>query len=305
MFLISLYRIFVFASQSFWRNFWLSLVTITIIVLTFASINFIIVLNIITQASMEIVKDKIDVSIYFKTDVTEPQVMEVKSYLSTLAQVKDITYISQAEALESFKEKHENDKTIIESIDELDVNPIGATLNVRAKDIEDYPLIVEVLSNSKYDALIADKNFDDHKFFINKIKVIADNIKQFGLMASLVLSLIALLIVFNTIRVAIYTHRQEIAIMKLVGATNWFIRGPFLLEAVFYGIIACVVSIIIAYPFLNMIQPYLNTFFLTENFNISSYFNDNFWQIFGFELIIVVILNILSSYVAIRRYLKV
>ena len=254
---------------------------------------------------MQIVKDKIDISIYFKPDVTEPQVMEVKSYLSTLAQVKDINYVSQKEALENFKQKHLSDSTIIESLNELDSNPIGATLNVRSKNIEDYPPIIEVLSNSKYNDLIADKNFDDHKFFITKIKLIADNIKQVGLTASLILSLIALLIVFNTIRVAIYTHRQEIAIMKLVGATNWFIRGPFLLEAVFYGIVACAVSILLAYPFLNMIQPYLNSFFLTENFNISSYFNQNFWQIFGFELIIVIILNILSSYVAIRRYLKV
>lgn len=305
MFLISLYRVFIFSCQSFWRNFWLSVVTITIIVLTFASINFIIVLNVVSDAAMQIIKNKVDVSVYFRPDVIEPQVLEVQSYLTSLTQVKDIKYVSQAEALEKFRQLHRQDSTIIQSLEELGSNPIGATLQIKAKTIEDYPAIIEILSNSKYNDLIMDKNFDDHKVYIDKIKTVSDKINELGLIASIVLSLIALLIVFNTIRVAIYTHRQEIGIMKLVGATNWFICGPFLLEAIFYGVIACIISIIIAYPMLNFIQPYLNSFFLTEDFSIATYFNQNFWQIFGFELFIIIILNFLSSYIAIRRYLKV
>ncbi|MFA6321960.1 MAG: permease-like cell division protein FtsX [Candidatus Buchananbacteria bacterium] len=305
MLIISILRIFSFAWQSFWRNFWLSMVTITIIVLTFVSINFVIVLNVVSDAAMQIVKNKIDVSVYFRPDVTEPQVLEVQNYLASMAQVKDIAYISQTDALEKFRQLHRQDTTIIESIEEIGSNPIGATLQIKAKNIDDYPVVMDILSNSKYNDLILDKNFDDHKVYIEKIKGIADKIRQVGLIASGVLSLIALLIVFNTIRVAIYTHRQEIAIMKLVGATNWFIQSPFLLEAVFYGIIACAISVVIAFPVLNLVQPYLNSFFLTNEFSIATYFTQNFWKIFGFELIIIILLNILSSYIAIRRYLRV
>lgn len=303
--LTAIYRILTFAWQSFWRNIWLSVVTITIIILTFTSINFLIVVNIITDAAIDIVKDKVDISLYFRPDVTEPQVTEVQTYLTSLTQIKEIKYVSQQVALERFRQKHRQDQVIIESLEELDDNPIGATLQVKAKNIDDYPAIIEVIDNSKYNDLILDKNFDDHKIYIAKIKNLSDNMRKIGLITSSVFVLIALLIVFNTIRVAIYTHRQEIGVMKLVGATNWFIRSPFLLEAITYGVIACIVSIAIIYPSLNFIQPYLNNFFLTEEFSIIDYFNQNFWQIFGLELLIVIFLNIVSSSIAIRRYLKV
>ncbi|HLC89821.1 MAG: hypothetical protein A2731_02850 [Candidatus Buchananbacteria bacterium RIFCSPHIGHO2_01_FULL_39_8] len=305
MSLNSIYQIIIFAWQSFWRNIWLSIVTITIITLAVLSINFLIVLNIITDTATNLVKEKIDFSIYFRQDATENQVLEVQTYLSSLAQVKEIKYTSQQEALQKFREKHQQDSPIIESLEELDQNPLGATLVVTAKEIEDYPEIIEVLNNSKYNDLILDKNFDDHKVYINKIRKISENINRIGLLASGIFIFIALLIVINTVRVAIYTHRREIGIMKLVGATNWFIRSPFLLESVLYSIIACALAIGIIYPLLNFIQPYLNNFFLTDDFNILEYFNKNFWQIFGLEVLIIILLNIFSSSIAIRRYLRV
>ena len=162
-----------------------------------------------------------------------------------------------------------------------------------------------MLNNSKYNELISDKNFDDNKIYIGKIKKVSDNINWIGLLASSIFIFIAVLIVFNTIRVAIYTHQKEIAIMKLVGAANWFIRSPFLVESIFYGTIAWLIAVGLIYPLLNLLQPFLTNFFLTDSFNIISYFKDNFWSLFGLELLLVVFLNIVSSSVAIRRYLKV
>jgi cell division transport system permease protein len=301
------YRIFIFAWQSFWRNFWLSLVTITIIILTFISINFLIVVNVISDTAVNIIKEKVNISLYFYPNITEPQVMEAKTYLSSLTQVKEINFISQKEALEQFRLLHAQDKTIIQSLEELNSNPLGSTLQIKAKKIEDYPEIIKVLDNSKYKELIIEKDFDDNKVktYIAKIKNLSENIKKIGLFTTGIFVLIGLLIVFNTIRVAIYTHRDEISVMKLVGASNWFIRSPFIIEAVFYGIIACLASIIIVFPTLKFIQPYLNSFFLTEEFNISRYFIQNFFKIFGAELIIIIVLNVISSSIAIRRYLKV
>lgn len=305
MALASIFRIFKFAWQSFWRNIWLSIATITIIVLTFISINSLIVIKLVTDTAISVIKDKVDISLYFRPDVTESQVQEVQSYLTSLTQVKDISYISQSEALENFKRLHRQDSVIISSLDELDSNPIGATLQVQAKNIEDYPSIMEVLNNSRYSDLIIDKNFDNHELYISKIKNFSDNFNKIGLITSAIFLFIAALIVFNTIRVAIYTHRNEIAIMKLVGASNWFIRSPFLVEAIFYGIIACLISIAAVYPILNFIQPYVSNFFLTEQYNITEQFNSYFWQIAGLELTAIILLNIISSLIAVRRYLKV
>lgn len=302
---VALQRILAFAWQSFWRNIWLSLVTITIIVLTFISINFLILVNVTSDKAIQLVNDKVDISLYFKPDITESQVLEVQTYLSSLTQVKEIFYVSQQEALEKFRQLHQDDQTIIESLEELDDNPIGATLQIKAKDIAEYQSIDDVLENSKYNDLILDKNFDDNKTFIAQIKDFSDNVRKVAIITSIIFVLIASLIVFNTIRVAIYTHRQEIGVMKLVGATNWFIRSPFLLEAVVYGVIACIAGIAIVYPILNFVQPYINNFFLTTDFNLSEYFSDNFWAIFGLELLMIILINIISSMIAIRRYLKV
>jgi len=303
--LASIYQIFIFAWQGFWRNIWLSVVTITIIILALISVNFLLTVNIITDAAIDIIKNKVDISVYFRPDVTEPQIFEVETYLSSLTQVKEINYVSQQEAFEEFRQKHRQDTIIIESLEELENNPLEATLRIKAKDISDYPAIVEVLDNSKYNNLISDKSFDDHKVYINKIKNLSDNVRKIGFLTSGIFAFISILIVFNTIRVAIYTHRQEIGVMKLVGATNWFIRSPFLLEAVAYGIIACLVTIVIIYPLLNLIQPHINNFFLTEEFNVIEHFNKNFWQIFGLEVLIIIFLNIITSSIAIRKYLKV
>ena len=303
--LTTISRITTFAWQSFWRNIWLSVATISIIVLTLISINLLVVVNVVSNAAVKIINNKVDVSLYFRPDITEAQVQEVNTFLSALAQIKEISYISQQEALDNFRQLHKQDTVIIQSLEQLEENPIGATLQIRAKSIENYPAIMEILSNSKYNDLILDKNFDDHKSYIDKIQQISDNVKTVGLLASIVFILIAFLIVFNTIRVAIYPHREEIRVMKLVGATNWFIRSPFILEAVFYGIIACLLAIGVLYPFLNFVQPYINNFFLTEEFDLAAYFNNNFWQIFGTELLVIIMLNIAGSIIAIRRYLKV
>ena len=302
----SLIRITLFAWQSFWRNFWLSVVTVSIIVLTFISINSLVIINFIADAAVADVKDKVDVSLYFRPDITEAQVLEVQTYLSALTQVKDIVYVSQPEALNAFRQLHREDTTIIQSLESLDSNPLSATLQIHAKTIEDYPSIVDVINNSKYNDLILDKSFDDNQRYISGIKSTSDNVNRIVLIMSILFTAIAVLIVFNTIRVAIYTHQQEIHIMKLVGATNWFIRAPFLFEAIFYGVLACLVSIAGVYGLLNFIQPHIFRYFIdAPKFDVVGYFNTNFWKIFGVELLVIILLNITSSSIAIRRYLKV
>ena len=305
MTLVSLYRAIVFAWQGFWRNFWLSLATISIIVLTIISINVLVVINVVTEAAITIVKERVDVSFYFYPDVTESQVLEVQTFLSSLPEVKEITYVSQQEALDQFRREHQADQVIIESLEELDENPIGSTLLVKTKTIEEYDSVISELNASRYNDLVANQDFEDHNFLISQIKNIADNAQRVALCITMTFVVIALLIVFNTIRVAIYTHRQEIAVMKLVGATNWFIRAPFLLEGVFYGVFASIIAALVVYPLLQFVQPYVADFFNTDSFNVVGYFTENFWQIFGLELLVVILLDIISSSIAIRRYLAV
>ena len=305
MFLHSLHRSLVFALQSFWRNIFLSLATIFIIFLALISINFIVVINAVAESATEAVKDRIDVSIYFQQNLKEGKVAEIKSHLETLPQVKKITYSSPEQNLAIFKERHEDDAVIQEALSELSGNPLGATLIVQAKNLDDYPEILEAIDNPAYADLIEERSYDDHQMVITRINTIADNVRRGGYVMSLMFVIIAVLIVFNTVKIAIFTHQDEIGIMKLVGATNWFIRSPFIIESIISGILACIIAIGAIYPILSFTQPHLATFFEGATFNITGYFNSHVWLIFGGQLLGIIILNIISSSLAIHKYLKV
>lgn len=304
-FLVSINRSIFFALQSFWRNIWLSLVTIFIIFLTFLSINFLVVINAISDSAITAVKERVDVSIYFKQDIRESKVIEIRTHLENLPQVREIIYRSPDDNLALFKERHQNDPVIQETLAELEGNPLGATLIVRAKNLNDYPEVLRAIDDPAYLELIEEKSYDDHQLVITRINQITENIRRGGIVISLIFALIAILIVFNTVRIAIFTHSSEIGIMKLVGASNWFIRSPFILESIFSGIIACVLAILIIYPTLSLLQPYLSNFFEGANFDLIGYFNRYFLIIFGSQLLGIILLNIFSSSVAIGKYLNV
>ncbi|HNP74842.1 MAG TPA: permease-like cell division protein FtsX [bacterium] len=305
MFLLSLSRSILFAIQSFWRNIWLSLATIFIITLTFISINFLVIISAVSDSAIEAVKEKIDISIYFQQEVNETKVAEIKSHLETLPQIKSITYSSSEDNLANFKTKHQDELLIQEALKELEKNPLGATLIVKAKQLDDYPEILEAIDNPAYSDLIEERSYDDHQVVIDRINAITENVRKGGLIISGLFVIIAALIVFNTVRIAIFTHRHEVGIMKLVGATNWFVRSPFIIENIFSGVIACVLAIGVVYFILSLIQPHLSSYFGGAEFNIIGYFNSNALVIFGSQLIGIIVLNIISSSLAIGKYLRV
>ena len=194
---------------------------------------------------------------------------------------------------------------IIESLDELSTNPLGATLIIRAKSPEAYRKIIEKITSSPYNELILDKSFGDHATVIDRIAGVTQATRKAGLVTSVIFALVALLIVFNTIRITIYTHRDEIGIMKRVGATNWFTSTPFLLEGVLYGIFGFVLSTAMFFPFLQFIQPSFVLFFADYAFNLQGYFFEHWLLIFGAELLGVILICVVSSAIATRRYLRV
>lgn len=302
---LSLARVSKLASQQFHRNLWLSIVTITLLVLSLLSVNLIVSLGAIGQSAKMAVQDKIDVSVYFKPTVSDDQVQSVKSELQALPEVKEVEYIAKESSLERFKERHEDDPVILESLQELGENPFGATLAIKAKDAEQYPRIIAFLEDPKYQDLIEEKNFDDHELVIKKINALMRNIRSFGLAVAGIFGAIAILVVVNTVRVAVYTHRGEIGVMRFVGASNWFIRGPFLLEAVLFSFVATIIAAAITYLGLHFAQPYINSLFNGSSPSLISYYNQYFAMIFGAQFLAILILTMISSFFAVRRYLRV
>lgn len=299
------FRVLKFAFQDFYRNFWLSIVTITVLILALLSINVLVSLNAVSEKMIGSVKDKIDVSVFFKRDITQSKIDNFQEKIKKLQEVKETNFIAKNQALATFKDIHKDDASIMEALKEVEKNPLSDALIIKAHNTEDYGKILNILNLPENQEIIKYQNFTNHKTIIERVTVFSDKVKKFGIGLSAIFSLIAVLIVFNAIRVTIYTHREEISVMRLVGASNSFIRAPFLIESILYSLIAMGSTILILYGSFAALSPYLSLFLGAYDFNLAEYYNNNFMIIFGAELGAVIILNVVSSGIAIARYLKV
>lgn len=294
-----------FAWQDFWRNIWLSIITITVITLTFILISLLIVFNGLTSKVINAVNNKVDVGIYLKNTITDEQKDELENYLKNIPEIDRIVFVSKEEALEKFKIKHKDDEILMLSLEELGENPLGPSFIVYSENIKNYPVILEKINEFKNTDFIVDrdKNFDNYKLFISRFNSFSSKVEQVGLALSIIFGLITILIVFNTIRVSIYTHQEEIGVMKLVGATNFFIRAPYLIEGVAYSVISAFLTYLVFYPLVNIANPHF-LYYFEGTFNLKAYFFGPFIKILAIELACMVGLNLIAASIAIRRYLK-
>lgn len=300
----SLIRAFKYAFKDFWRNFWLSLVTITVLVLALLSLNILISLNVISTRIISSVEDKVDVSVYFKPGTEIAKIDNFQAMLKAMPEVRSVEFVSKDVAYETFKTKHSDDPNIMAALKELEKNPLVDAVTIKARTIDDYNKIIEVISQPENSEIIKFQNYTDHQKIIEKMGSISAKVEKISLILTIVFALIAVLIVFNAIRVMIYTHKDEIIVMKLVGANNRFIRAPFIMESLLFSVFALAMTVLILYAVLGALSPYLVSFFNTYDFDLILYYNENFAVLFGLQFIFVLLLNAISSGIAIGRYLK-
>lgn len=304
MFILSFARVFKFAFQDLFRNLSLSLMTVFILTLMLLSINTLIVLQVITKEATSLVKEQIDVSIFFSYEATEQEINEVKEYIALFPEVRDVNFISSDEVYAQFREQYADSPDIIASLDELGENPLGPTMIVNTREPSDYPKIIEALQVPEYENIIEAKTFGDTEIAIERIDTVTTQVERFTLALSVLFAIIAFLIIFNTIRVAIYTHRMEISIKKLVGATNWFVRGPYFIEALFFTVASLIITAALVWVGLRTIDPYVGIVFGKENV-LTNYFGSNILMLLGWQFGAVLALTIITSALAMQRHLRV
>lgn len=307
--LISLGRIIKSGFQNFWRNGYLSVAVIFIIILTILIFSSIVLINVIGKAALVSLEEKVDVSVYLKNSADDSNIEGLVSELKNLDEVKGVEYISKDQALKNFKEEYKDNDVIRESLAELEidpltgleVNPLPPTLNIKAKALDQYKSIVGFLESNKGE-VINKINYDQNKDVINRLNAIIQISKKVGLVIGIVMAIVAVLITFNTIRLTIYSHRQEIEIMRLVGASNWYIRMPFVIEGLIYGVCAVIVALAVLYPLVSWLSPRLDGFI--PGVDLMGYFVGNLPRIILIQLAVGVGLGVISSGIAVRRYLK-
>lgn len=291
----------------FWRNAFVSVAAIFVMTVALFVVGSTMMIDKLLAVSLDNIQSKVDINVYFVVDAKQPAIDALKASLEALPDVKEVTFTSREEALAQFSERHKNDQTIMQGLEELGANPLGASLSIRAKQTSQYEGIAQFLTDQQgledpQKPLIDEVNFAKNKEAIDKLTRIINAVERSTFIAMLVLVSASVLITFNTIRLAIYTTREEISVMRLVGASNSFIRGPFMLQGVMYGVVAGVLALLILYPIVLWLGPHTESFF---QFNLFTYFVHDFFRLFGILVGAGVTLGIVSSVLAVTRYLHV
>ncbi len=306
MYWINLKRIIKSGYSSFMRSGFTSLASVLVMTITLTVFTGLLYLQATLHTSLENIKDKVDVTIYFVPGTGEDNVMAVKDSLTKLPEVASITYTSQEEALANFREKHANDYLTIQALDELNENPLGSSLNVKAKDPSQYESISKYFDQnneaSKEALIIIDKiDYHQNKLVIDRLTSIIVGAQRLGFALSLMLIIVSIMITFNTIRLIIYMSRDEISVMRLVGAGNKYIRGPFMVSGALVGVFASVITILLFWPVSVWLGSQMSEFL---GINLFHYYTSNIFEIFFILLFSGIIIGGISSLFAIHRYLK-
>jgi cell division transport system permease protein len=305
--MINLFRVFKFALQGFFRNFWLSVVTITMMLMAVLSVTLLMSMDYIKETTIKSVEKQIDILVEIKPEVSREEIESFVLEIDDLSEVEDIEIISPEQNKELFL-LNNTDSNVKEVLDiyEDDENPFSYALAVRAYKLSQYSNIINFVNQEKYSNLVETSDVDTHEEIINKINSVADFLNKYSWYITAIFLLISIIVIFNTIRISIYTRRDEIMIMKLVGAGNSFVRLPFILESILYALTAVLLIVAVSYPLVNFIQPSLNSYFQGDQvIDLMGYFKNNFVEIFVYQFIILAFLNVISTYIAVKRYLKV
>lgn len=293
---------------NFWRNGTVSLASVLVMMVTLSVIALISFFGAILDTSLAELKGKIDINVTFVPSASEEEILRIKQRLESLPEVFLATYVTREEALAAFKERHANDPSILAALDELGENPLGAVLNIKARDPSQYASVAEFLESgntlSEGGITIIDRiNYFQNKAAIDKLTAIIGVADRLGFALTVFLAVISMLIAFNTIRLTIYIAKDEISVMRLVGASTTYIQGPFVVVGVIYGVFAGFLTLIIFLPITYWLSQVTENFFV--GFNIFSYYLSHFFEIAFTIMFSGVLIGALSSILAIRKYLKV
>lgn len=260
----------------------------------------------VLNVAIENLENKVDITVFFNLSANEDTILELKREVDAIEGVASSEYISATQALVNFRERHKDDELTLQALDELGSNPLGAMLNISAKDPDQYSVIAEALGDSgalSQSSLssINKINYYQNQQVIERLVSITNSSRTLGTVLLIVLTIISVIITLNTIRLTIYSSRQEISVMRLVGAGTKYVRGPFIVEGILYGLVASVITMIALFPITLWFGEKMSVFF---GVNLHTYYLSNFFQFFIILLVIGIVLGTVSSIIAVRRYLN-
>ncbi len=291
----------------FSRNVFTSLASVLIFTITLSVIAGVLLGGAALDTALRELKDKVDINVYIEEDVPESDIMNLRERIAALPGVREVSYVSREEAFFEFKQSKANDYLVLQSLEELGFNPLLAELNIKASDPSQYERIASSIEedfglSATGESLINKINYRDNQAAIDRLAKFISLSERVGVALSTLFIFIAVAVAFNTITLVIFTSRDEIGVMRLVGAGNEYIRGPFVVAGLFYGLIASVITVVLFYPLTKWVSV------STENFyggiDLYTHYVSNFFEISAVVFVSGALLGVVSSALAVRRYLK-
>ena len=287
----------------FWRNAYVSIASIFVMMVALFVVGTALFVDQLLSASLQNIQSRVDINVYFTTSAPTEQILELQGQLESLPEVARVEYTSRDQALAQYRERNRNEAAAIQALEELDENPLGASLAVQAVDTAQYENVALYLDEQEqFASIINAVNFADNREAIERLTGIINAVENATFIVMLILVVASVLITFNTIRLAIYTTRDEIGVMRLVGASNTYIRGPFMLQGIMYGVVAGILALLVLYPMTLWLGPKTEAFF---EFNLYEYFMSDFFIISAVIVGIGVAMGLISSTMAVARYLRI
>lgn len=301
---ISIKRITKLGLTNFWRNRWLSLASTLVMTLTLLIISLFVVMTIVINKTTDRIKSKMDITVYLKDSATTEEISALQQDLAARADVSEVTYVSKEEAFQIWQERQKNQR--IRELVTPTENPLPRSLAVKATDPANLNNIATYLESDNFVSIIHKISYEENKVIIDKLLAITSFVKKVGWLFSVVFVVISILVILNTIRLAIFTRKDEVEIMRLVGASDRFIRIPFVVEGALYGILACILAVILMwFGLFAIISPLTNQYLgqaVTENMQV--FFKVHFALIFFLQFFVGIFVGIGCSMFSIRKYLK-
>ena len=294
--------------NNFTRNAWLTVAATAVMTITLLIVFLTVVAQNVLADTTQVVGKRIERSIYLKTGTTEEQAKPIVTKLKGLSNVESVTFISTEQGRADFAQKNKKSLGTLSALNEA-ANKIPATVRIVLKDVNDTTQLVNYVKTDEYLKQYIDP--DRKPTFMSDRKSATDTIagwtrvaQQVGIAMSIVFVSISMLIIFNTIRMAIFNRKEEIQMMKLIGADRSFIRGPFVVEAVVYGFIAAVVATVLGMTMLSVSAHKLQAWGVE-----SAHTFELLTAYIGFVLLAMIfiggLIGTISSLLATRRYLKI
>lgn len=304
---ITIGRVFKGGLLNFVRNAWLAIAAMAVMVITLSIVLFSVIASATLTNTIQQITDKIDISVYLNDDIQESQKNDLVRDVKKLDNVKQVIYISKDEALRLYREQNQNNLDLLMAISQTD-NPLPASLQIKPQDPNRIQGIKDFLEKPEIKTLQSEETSysGDRKEAIDKITQATAFFQRAAFVGMVVFGVISMLIIFNTIRMAIFNRRDELSIMRLLGASTWYIRGPFVVETVVYGVVAALVSVALCHIIFVVSSSTFdaNSLGLLDIRYSSEYYSRNFWLILLAQLCLGIFIGGASSIIATRRYLK-